>query len=389
MPSDHPDLPTDYPNFPDFVIAQIAETNLEPLSAFLHDRLDSPDCCRKLQGQGLQLEVRMTRGQLQVMLKAEKLPQPRIAVAILYGVLRELPWEVAQPLKVYGLRKGAKTATILWSRELTIFPAQTVDERDLLSFQNPNLALAVPIASLLAVPLNSSLLILVLLPLQIWIHEFGHATVAWLGGRRALPVPWGWTSISPERSLFVYFGLLFLLALLFRAGFQERLRWPMVLAGVLAVLQFVMTWCLPEQVFEMWMIFGGVGGEFYLSTLLMVGFYLPLPRRLRWDFWRYPVLLTAASSFWRNFWWWRSIQRAEAEIPWGSLLGGAGDAGGDMNRLVDEFGWTEVGIISTYTQLSQVCLVVLIVGSLFFLIKQNPRRWMDWYQQAILQFAGK
>lgn len=53
---------------------------------------------------------------------------------------------------------------------------------------------------------------------KIWFHEFGHAIIAWLAGRRAIPLPIGWTNVDLERSLFVYFGILILLGLLFGWG---------------------------------------------------------------------------------------------------------------------------------------------------------------------------
>ena len=33
--------------------------------------------------------------------------------------------------------------------------------------------------------------------IKIWFHELGHATIAWLAGRQALPLPIGWTSYNP------------------------------------------------------------------------------------------------------------------------------------------------------------------------------------------------
>ena len=57
-------------------------------------------------------------------------------------------------------------------------------------------------------------------------------------GRKATPLPIGWTPIEDEYSPFVYFGGLLLLGILFVAGWKERKVWPMVIAVVLAALQF-------------------------------------------------------------------------------------------------------------------------------------------------------
>jgi putative flippase GtrA len=138
---------------------------------------------------------------------------------------------------------------------------------------------------------NIRLLQLLHLPLHIWIHEFGHATVAWWSGYRALPLPIGWTSVSSQRDPFVYFGILFLLSSTLLVSPQGA-DWMAAGAGhlFLLVLQFYMTWLMPDRTREMLFVFGGVGGEFYLSTFLMASFYFPLPDRWRWDFWRFVVL---------------------------------------------------------------------------------------------------
>ena len=66
-----------------------------------------------------------------------------------------------------------------------------------------------PIVNAFAPPLVAGLAILfVISPLgfllggfHVWVHEFGHASVAWLSGRRALPLPFGWTNNSKRISI--------------------------------------------------------------------------------------------------------------------------------------------------------------------------------------------
>ncbi|MEO1621233.1 MAG: tripartite tricarboxylate transporter TctB family protein, partial [Cyanobacteria bacterium J06632_3] len=153
------------------------------------------------------------------------------------------------------------------------------DDTDLYSFANRySNTLVFPGLLLIAALLNSVEPIkLLLLGVDIWIHEFGHATIAWLGGHRATPLPFGWTAVGAEKSLFVYFGVLALLGFLFWSGIKEKRRWPMGIAVTLAVVQFFITWVISADTFDMLLSFGGIGGEFYLSTLLIVSFYFPLP----------------------------------------------------------------------------------------------------------------
>ena len=131
-----------------------------------------------------------------------------------------------------------------------------------------------------------------------------------------------------------------------------------MLGVVFAVVQFFMTWVMSEDLFNLMLAFGGIGGEFYLSTLLMVSFYFELPEYFKWDFYRYPVVLGSAFAFWGAWWNWRQIDRGAASIPWGSLWGGRDHAGGDMN-LLSANGWSDQQIIDTYNLIGGVCLSAL------------------------------
>ncbi|MBW4482061.1 MAG: hypothetical protein KME14_05925 [Tildeniella torsiva UHER 1998/13D] len=255
------------------------------------------------------------------------------------------------------------------------------DDTDLLSFQNRySNGLIFPGLLLLAMLMNAMPIVNALLfGIKIWLHEFGHATVAWLAGRQALPLPIGWTTISTQRSLFVYLGILTLLGLLFWAGRREGKRWPMVLAAVLAAVQFYMTWLLPADTFDMLFSFGGIGGEIYLSALLIVGFYFPLPEYFRWDFYRFPVVLGAAFCFWGQVWLWQQVPKGKASIPFGSMWGDAEH--GDMNQLINVHGWTPGDIIGTYSAIAHLCLFAIVAVYGYTLFRQHRETFIALGQQ--------
>lgn len=217
---------------------------------------------------------------------------------------------------------------------------------------------------------------LLLAGFHVWMHELGHATAAWLCGWRATPLPIGWTPVEPGHSHFVYFGLLLMFVLLFLAGLKERKVWPMLAAVALAALQFFMTWRLPEHRKEFWMVFGGVGGEFYLSTLCMLSFWVQLPEKFRWGACRYVCFLIGAAAFLNIWLHWRDVYRGIEEIPFGSIIHGEEDAGGDMNRLMDDFGWTKFRIRRTYWLLGWGCWAALGAMWLAFVLRLN--RVVDW-----------
>lgn len=222
-------------------------------------------------------------------------------------------------------------------------------------------ALFVPLVAVLAILFSQSPLGFLLQGFHVWMHEFGHATVAWLSGHRALPLPIGWAAIDPERSNFVYGGVLFLLVVLFIAGAKEKKIMPMLASVVLAFAQFVMTWRWSQDTGYKWSVFAGVGGQFYLSAAMMGLFYFRLPQKFRWGACRYFFLFIGASSFFQAWSLWRRIKRGEEGIPYGSMIGGEEDAGGDMNILHDDYQWTQHTIIATYNRLADVCLVALAV----------------------------
>jgi hypothetical protein len=228
---------------------------------------------------------------------------------------------------------------------------------------------ALPLVTAIAFAVNLSPLGFFLKGFHIWVHEFGHATVAWLVGKRALPLPIGWTSVESERSNFVYFGVLFLLGVLLVAGWKERKIWPMLMAVAIAPLQFYMTWRMLEHRADLWFAFGGVGGEFYLSAALMALFYLQFPDKLKWGICRYFFLFIGASSFLNIYVFWRQVKRGTESIPWGSMVQGEEDAGGDMNILRDDHHWSNHRIMDTYNHLGSVCVAVLLAVYLVFVLR--------------------
>jgi hypothetical protein len=350
----------------------------------LHSRIiDCINEClntKRINPKQINVQIRLHEEELQIFLKAKQVPNANLAGAIYHNLIKlELP--DTKIIKVYGMRGNQ---SIVWKQQFQVSTRDATSDSDPYSFKNRNInILAFPVALVFGV--ITTPLKFLFFSTHTWIHEFGHATVAWLAGHNATPLPFGWTNVGESRSLFVYFGILVLLGLLFRTGWLERKMWVMGLAIGFAILQFCMTWIVPSDIYEMWLAFGGIGGEFCLSTLLMISFYFPLPERWRWDFWRYIVILGAANTFWWSFSQWHQISKGEESIPWGSLFGGEGDAGGDMNQLSLVYGWSDQQIINTYNQLGNVCLLVLVAVYGFILIRDN-QQFSLWFRHKKWKF---
>jgi hypothetical protein len=207
--------------------------------------------------------------------------------------------------------------------------------------------------------------------ISMWVHEFGHSTIAWLSGYRAM-VTFSGTIIAPTRSLFVYFGILILLSLTFYGGWKEQKKSTMFICFIFAIIQFILTWNTSYSTYQMLLYFGGIGGEFYLSTLLIIAFYWRLPDKFYWEFWRFFALIIGAITFWGSFTKWHRINLGKDQIPWGTFWGGRGDSGGDLNILNTDVGWSVDRIIDTYNTLGFICLLIIIGTYFYYLWKSNP-----------------
>jgi hypothetical protein len=223
----------------------------------------------------------------------------------------------------------------------------------------------------LAWAINASPLQFFLRGFHVWMHELGHASAAWMTGQKASPLPIGWTSIEPGYSPTVYFGGLLLFGVLGWAGWTQRRPAAVAVALVGAAAQYWMTWRNTAHTHDLWVVFGGVGGEFYLSAGFMAFFFVRMPAKFRWGACRYLVFFIAASTLLVRHLEWMQIYRGSEDIPWGTMLHGEEDAGGDMNRLMDDHGWTQLEIRSRFHLLGQGCLTALAVMYLWFAVRAD------------------
>ena len=344
---------------------------------------------RLLEAKGFkQVQVQLKGSELMIELSAKQLPKASQGFIKIHPILAHLSQSEERFREVQSIQLLARQgARVQWCKQFKWRVKSAEDAHNLLSFDSPvTQTWTFPIVMIAAIAMNGIPIVKFLLRgINIWMHEFGHATVAWMSGRKAIPLPFGWTNVEPNKSGFVYFGILTLFGLLFWASRKENRTWPMVLAVVFAVIQFWATWIMSDDLFNLMLSFGGIGGEFYLCTVLMVSFYFPLPEYFKWDLYRYPVVLGSAFTFWGSFGSWRQIDRGEQSIPWGSLWGGQAHAGGDMN-ILSASGWSDQHIIDTYNTLGNVCLMTLLAVYFFFLLKQNRQAILVFWESCLAMF---
>jgi hypothetical protein len=192
---------------------------------------------------------------------------------------------------------------------------------------------------------------LLLVPVRIQFHELGHALVAWLSSRFALPLPFGFTFWHEGQSATAALLALGLLGYLVYRSDREGSRFGVVVGLGLVLLWLWLSRGLSAERSLTWVIAGGCAGELVLSALTMVAFYFPLPDRLRWDFFRFVVLVPATAVWRAALWLWIDIARGRAALPTGTFVG-IGETRGDLDRLLAEPGFDADRIVRLYLTLA-------------------------------------
>jgi len=207
-------------------------------------------------------------------------------------------------------------------------------------------------------------------------HELGHMFAAWFGGRFsisfiifAVNFAYNWPGIS---QLVIAGGFLLALAL----GYYSWRRQDFRLLGavvLLEVLHLFATFSIDEFWMERYILVMGFGGQFLLSTLLVVAFYYPLPDVCRWDWFRYPALYMGMCSFVYTFGEWKRYAEDPASSSVLSEYAARPDS--DIARLMKgPSALTAADINTIFLGLALFCGAVMLGHYLFFLWRSRPRR---------------
>ena len=190
-----------------------------------------------------------------------------------------------------------------------------------------------------------------------WPHEFGHAFAGWLGGVASTPIPFaGFTSYSGTRSWIVTGCFSTLLILLSYKCWKPKSYFLIFTFLGLFIAQFYYRFQDADRL-RMWQAYGGIGGEFWISAWLIMAYHYRFPEKTYWHVFRPIFLLMGSITFFHNMHLWIAISHGKAQIPWGALWGGHGD----MNQLVDNWGWTPPMITESYLRLGYICLAILVL----------------------------
>ncbi|MCB1197097.1 MAG: hypothetical protein KDK51_01895 [Deltaproteobacteria bacterium] len=210
--------------------------------------------------------------------------------------------------------------------------------------------------------------------LSMWTHEFGHAFAGWWGGVAATPFL-GWTNFAPHRSWYVTLCFTFLLGALGYKSWQKKCHFLTLTFFCMFFVQLYFRFALSEYKLDFMFSYLGIGGEFWISTWLVMAYHHTFPKETHWEYLRYVALFVGALVFLNIFTLWWNISHGQADIPWGSLWGG--DDHGDMNSLMLEHGWGPKRMITSYLRLGYICMMLmglhyLLWGVKLFLKKDKP-----------------
>jgi hypothetical protein len=214
----------------------------------------------------------------------------------------------------------------------------------------------------------------VLHPLGLWIvsqffyHELGHAFAAWLCGRWAVPIPIaGLTLLSLERSWFFTALTFGGLGWIWKWSWSAENNKGLLLSTLGLMISSYLLLGASGNENVGWIVYGGCAGEIVISTLVIVAFYWEGPERLRWDFWRWPVLLSGAVLLVHSLIFWSAAQRAPDQTMMGENLTTSRDGDQDWVKLVRGHGWTSQGIADNYFHLALGGLGVVAIQYLWCL----------------------
>lgn len=235
--------------------------------------------------------------------------------------------------------------------------------------------MGLPIAAFLLAPLFK---VILPGPAFTWIHEFGHASAAWFGGVRAIPLPMGWTNWGGEREWAVTICFTILIGLLGYLSWQKRSYFLMTILSLIFVAQIYFRFFLSMGELEAMIVWMGTAGEFWISALFVIAYQFQLPKEIHWHPLRYLFLFLGAASFFVQMQKWIQISKGLDDMRMGHLVMITGaHLKTDTLRLVEDWAWTEAEIIQSYLSLGKICIVVMIINYIAHwtmeLVKKNSR----------------
>lgn len=245
-----------------------------------------------------------------------------------------------------------------------------IDNQEVLELDNlKNLKYALPSVFISGFVITNSFLNFFVNMFNVWLHELGHAFMAWMSGIRATPLHFGtsgFTSIENyERSGAVFLCFCFLMSFIFLKGKKHKSSYLRFIAVLFVLLSIYLTWISPEARVEELFIFGGQAGEIFFGCLCVISFYYHLPAKLYWNnFFRWPALIVGMLVLMASTFKWIKAYRHNSFRHFGQNFE---EAYGDLNRLIVDFNWSQSTFFKAYLGLCLFAWILIIAHYVYFL----------------------
>ncbi len=147
------------------------------------------------------------------------------------------------------------------------------------------------------------------------VHEVGHASIYWLSGILALPGPWMTVPLHENFSVLSFLFFCAALYLLFRYGHRNKSLFLISLSIMLGILLFMFSFLILKEKSEMIILYAGLGGEMYLSLLMIIFSTQDLPNIRAWPRKQILLLFWGAVVFTSSALNWAKISRGYKALP--------------------------------------------------------------------------
>lgn len=202
-------------------------------------------------------------------------------------------------------------------------------------------------------------------------HECGHALAGWMTGQFAVPT-YGFTLLLGQSNIF----LLIFLVLSAGAVYYFKAEGYLYLAlFFLSLIVFsLITFIFAKNEFtEVLFNVGGFLGEIIFSTFLICGYYYEFPKKIRWDFFRYVVVLFAFVVLFKSHETWLRAKHSPSHLPMsGSILSETDKS--DTEKILASHFWNGRTLPVFLVKLHNLSLILIVghfIWTAAFVAKKN------------------
>ncbi len=334
-------------------------------------------------------QINYRAGQLTICFYQAHALSQQLGMAYVYLILFKLKLACLKGVKVYGLRTLSEAPWTSYMEAPTpIKPDVPINRFDFHNFKVNALAIPIVLALGLAIYFIPPLRLFHSL-LHMLIHQLSHVVVASLGGRFSLmtvtTASFRATGSYGSAAIVLYGIVLLGLCHLAFESYKERLFKSMSLSLGLIVLQFVMTWLISNEAFVSLFSLAGITGELWLSACCLGLFYVQLPDFLRWDFFRYPMLLISGPSLVVSLLYWQWLALSEqTHLIQLSFLSMIPFWQEDLTWMIRQFGSTPLGWFNTLAFIGELSLLGVASVYLVAFLTTDPDMIKASYYRCIL-----